>query len=543
MPIHFNRSTNPAQARIAGWPKANHKIYQKLGASREELEELQYFFQGTIVLPTDPEYDQDRQGNPLYNEYPKIIAYCTVVNDVRLALKWARQKKDWVVTCRSGGHSTAGFSVNNGMVLDVSQMNLVTIDKTTMTARVSAGANWGGVIDELDANQVHTITGDCGSVGVAGYTMGGGYGFTSREFGMCLDNVLQMTVMLYDGTIVYATQTNHPDLFWAMRGGTGNNFGVLLEIVYRIYNKNLFWGFGIRWPLANPTDVSNAAAALTLLQAKYTKTGAPKELGHQTVLATMVDGTKALAMFGMFDGTQQQGMNALAQLLAVPGANLFINKVDTYKNLNNSLLDDNLHPPPNPSVVELIEFKRSGYIGKPLGPADWTKIINYFLTSPNIYDIVAIEAYGGAINAVPKYDTAFIHRDVYMDMFFDSFFDEKGTVTSRAKAKQWLDGYMEIMQAYFNGHIYQNYPVRDLPDFGTTYWDKKAFDQLSRIKTIYDPQNFFHFEQSIPPNVQPGGVKPASSGKKRPTKKVLRSKTKKKDTRKKKPVVKRKRVR
>jgi hypothetical protein len=402
------------------------------------------------------------------------------------------------------------------MVLDVSRINHVQIDTVNMLASVGAGANWKQVIDELDAYQVHTITGDCGSVGVAGYTMGGGYGFTSREFGMACDNVVEMLVMQQDGTRLTVSETSHPDLFWAMRGGTGNNFGVLLEIVYRLYNKNTFWGFGIRWPLETPADAKNAAAVLTLLQGKYMKSGAPKELGHQTVLATMSDTDptwnkkKALAMFGMFDGSPKDGKNILAQLLAIPGADLFIDQVDTYKNLNGSLLDNHLYPPPpNADELNLAEYKRSGYIAKQLGPGDWLKVVNYFLTSPNIYDIVAIEAYGGTINAVPKYDTAFIHRDVYMDLFIDSFFDGKGTITSSKKARQWLDGYMELMRPYFNGHVYQNYPVRGIPDFGTVYWDKKAFSRLSQVKLVYDKDNFFRFEQSIPPRIQPGARKTA----------------------------------
>jgi hypothetical protein len=221
-------------------------------------------------------------------------------------------------------------------------------------------------------------------------------------------------------------------------------------------------------------------------------------------------------MFGLFDGSPDDGKAILTPLLSIPGASLFIDKVDRYINLYESLLDDNLNPPPDPTVVELLELKRSGYIGKLLNKNDWLAIVNQFLKCPNEYDLLAIEAYGGTINAVPKYDTAFIHRNVYMDIFIDSFFDEKGTVTSRQDAQKWLDDYMALMQNYFNGHVYQNYPVRDLPDFGTTYWDKKAFSQLSQVKMIYDPANFFHFEQSIPPKIQPGTAKRAAKAKPKP---------------------------
>lgn len=494
MAINTNKQKQIKIARIANWPNPSDGLYDRLGVTHADLAELQMAFQGTIVLPTDPDYDQDRQGNPLYPAYPKIIAYCQVYNDVRIALQWAHQQPDWVVTCRSGGHSTAGFSVNNGMVLDVSRLNHILIDKTRMVARVGAGANWGQIIAELTANNVHTVTGGCPDVGAAGYTLGGGYGFTSREFGMSSDTVLEMTVMLADGTLVVANRTNaYADLFWAMRGGTGNNFGVLLEIVYQLYEAQLFWGFGIRWPL------ENAPMALTLMQQQFMVSGAPKELGYQTVIATMRDNTQALAMLGMYDGSAEAGKAVIQSLLSTPGAQLFYDHVNTYAYLNEHLLDDNLYPP----VDGLIEFKHANYIAKQLNIGDWSQVIQYFQTTPNQYNIVVMEPYGGAINAVPIADSAFVHRDVYMDFFVDSFFDEAGTITPREQAQAWLDGFMNLAAGFFNGRMYQNYPLRGLANYRQAYWGE-AFDRLLRIKVKYDPGNFFRFEQSISPEPDQG---------------------------------------
>lgn len=503
MPITTNEQKRAKQRRIAAWPQPGHELYGKLGATHEELAQLQMSFQGTVVLPTDPDYDQDRLGNPLYPEYPKIITYCQVFNDVAIALDWAHQKPDWIVTCRSGGHSTAGFSVNNGMVLDVSRINYVLVDKTSMTMRVGAGANWGDVITELTANQVHTVTGGCPDVGVAGYVQGGGYGFTSREFGMSSDNVLQMTVMLQNGSIVVATRdNNYAPLFWAMRGGTGNNFGVLLEVVFQLYNRNIFWGFGIRWSL------DNAPAALAVMQSQFMKSGAPNTLGYQTVIATMQDGQQALAMFGMFDGSVADGLAILNPLLSTSGADLFVDQINTYAYLNEHLLDDNLYPPP--PDAGLVEIKKPGYVANLVSISDWTNVANYFKTTTNKYNIVVIEAYGGTINAIPAVNSAFIHRNVYMDFFVDSFFFESGTPTSRKQAQDWLDGFMALMQNNFNGRMYQNYPVRDNPNFASAYWDTDTYNWLRLVKTKYDPNNFFWFEQSVPPLSDPRSIKKAN---------------------------------
>jgi hypothetical protein len=236
------------------------------------------------------------------------------------------------------------------------------------------------------------------------------------------------------------------------------------------------------------------------------KGGAPKQLGYQTVLATMSDNTQALAMLGMFDGTEAEGLAALQPLLNTPGANLFyMPGIQSYAWLNEHLLDDNLHPP----VDGLVEFKKAGYIANSY--VDWVQAVKYFLSSPNIYNIVVIEPYGGRINQVPVSDSAFIHRDVYMDFFVDSFFFESGQPTSRAQAEMWLEGFMNLMAGNFNGHMYQNYPIRDFPGYPTAYWDQNTFNQLRKVKTYRDPDNFFRFEQSIPPDTDASNLKSLGS--------------------------------
>jgi len=195
------------------------------------------------------------------------------------------------------------------------------------------------------------------------------------------------------------------------------------------------------------------------------------------------DRRQALAMFGMYDGSINDGKAILDPLLNSPGANLFIDQVNTYAYLNEHLLDDNLYPPP--PDAGLIEVKKPGYIATPVPVSDWEKVVDYFKTTTNQYNIVVMEPYGGAINAVPVSDSAFIHRDVYMDFFVDSFFFESGKPTSRKQAEAWLDGLMGLMQSNFNGRMYQNYLVRNNPNFASAY--------------SYDANNFFRFEQSIPP--------------------------------------------
>jgi FAD/FMN-containing dehydrogenase len=467
------------------------EVFSRLGVTRGYVEQIEARFQGHIELPGMPGYDADRQGNPLYPACPKLIAYCASAQDIALALQMAREH-GWagMTTCRSGGHSTAGFSVNDGMVIDVSLMDDVVIDPDSNRMTVGSGANWGRINAKLDLYQKHVPGGGCPEVGVAGYMQGGGYGFTSREYGMNSDSVVEATVMLADGSIVVANPKRNAPLFWAIRGGTGNQFGVLLEIKYRLNDLYELWGFGIEWSL------SDAAAALDEMQTHYMKTGAPAALGYQTVFATVQPTDtprKVVVMLGMFHGTRQDGLRALESLLATPGAKLVEDVIGTYAQLNASLLNILTQPKDG-----LFELKRSGYIGRPLGLAGWQAVVDAFATTPNQFNLVGLEIYGGAINAYPPQESAFIHRDVYMDFFVDSFFDPTGTIvpTTQDQAGRWLATVMKSAEPCMNGHVYQDYPERDLPNYRWAYWGD-AFPSLLQVKQAYDPTSFFRYGQSI----------------------------------------------
>lgn len=233
----------------------------------ETVEALERVLHGTLVLPTDPEYHNDRQvWNPAFQAFPQLIAYCEVFDDVRACLRFARE--NWLrVVARSGRHSTAGYSVNHSMVIDTSRLRYTVVDPVGKRALVGAGTPFSHLNATLDSYRLHVPGGACQDVCVAGFMQGGGYGFTSRQCGMNCDNVEEVTVMLHDGSLVVANRACNSDLFWAIRGGTGNNFGILLQITYRLHELYRVWGFHVEWPL------ERAAAGLAELQKRYMKTG------------------------------------------------------------------------------------------------------------------------------------------------------------------------------------------------------------------------------------------------------------------------------
>lgn len=446
---------------------------------------------GEVVFPWDTDYDRDRQeSNPAFQRYPIMIVYCEVENDIRLSLAFAKRYGLWVAA-RSGGHSTAGYSVNDGgMVIDTSRIKYVHVDKTSMTAVVGAGTNFGFLNAKLDAHQVHVPGGACEDVCVAGYMQGGGFGYTSRNFGMNCDNVLSFRMMLRDGGIVNASPEENSDLFWAVRGGTGGNFGILLEITYRVHPLSHLWGFALIW------DSRNAAEVMTVLQNHYTKTGASQKLGYMGNIATH-DGKPIFALQGMFVGDRENGLAELQRLREVGNPDLAVDITLPYGQLD-LYLDGHPYPIPQLPPGNVKEVKQACYISRMLSGGDWKKILDYYTSEPPPLsaNTAVIEGYGGAINARSPFFNAFIHRDATMDFFVDAFWvgDE-----GESDAVEWLDGYMKVLEPYQNGHVYQNYPRNTLQDYRWNYWGD-AFPTLLAVKNKYDPPPyFFHYQQSIKP--------------------------------------------
>jgi len=457
---------------------------------------LQAKIQGQVVLPSDPPYAASRQlSNLAFQSFPQLIVYCEVFQDVWECLQFASKYGLWITT-RSGGHSTAGFSMNDGMVIDTSHLNGIYVDTDRKVAVVGPGTNWGHLNATLADYKLHVPTGICGDVCVAGFMQGGGFGLTSRLFGMNCDNVLEMLVMLADGRIVRAAPDSNPDLFWAMRGGTGNNFGILLQVSYQLSDLPPLWGFGLEWP------IDKAPEALAALQAGYMRTGAPPDLGYIGALVRL--GAKldpVLIMRGTYWGTPAQGRKALKPLLDHTGAKLKIQKVGSYFELNDWLFEN---IPPCPDLAR--EDKQSTNIGRQLTLAEWRRVCKRFTESPNPWTAVVIEPYGGAINEVARDATAFVHRDADMNVFVDVFWMDE---PQRQKVQPYLDDFMTLLDPMGNGESYQNYPRLSQTDYRQRYWAEQ-FPRLLSIKRKYDPGNIFRYAQSVSP--EPGSRPPAPAG-------------------------------
>jgi FAD/FMN-containing dehydrogenase len=456
---------------------------------------------GHITLPQDMTYAANR-GTFMnaFQHFPQIIVYCAGFADVVRSIRFA-QEVGLKPVCRSGGHSTAGYSVNDDMVIDVSGINYVRVDPKERVAWVGSGANFALINAELELYGLHMPGGGCETVGVAGYMQGGGYGFTSQMFGMNSDQVLGIQMALADGRIVKANAQENPDLYWAVRGGTGNNFGVLLEIEYRLQDLKAVWGFGFKWPLDTAEQATVASEALHVWRANFTADAVPRNLGNEAMLGytrPAPDQGELAPYFlirGMFNGSEADCQQALQPLLKLmPDVERYrdIWRSGTYRDLNIYLLTYPTELPPNvPASVR--SLARSHIVARPLTVEECTSIIELYRASRNPDNFIGLEAYGGAINAVAPDATAFCHRRAAMDVFLFSFWLYE---TSRGAAEAYVTEFNRVLQPLSNGQSYQNYPHRHVEDFGRAYFGDNL-PRLLEVKRAYDPDNFFTFPQGL----------------------------------------------
>jgi hypothetical protein len=513
MPRNITK-TQSRNARLrAKWAEMPDSEFDRLGFTRERLLALQDGMSGYVVLPGMPDYDADRKlFNPVFDSYPVAIAYCESDQDVAEVLQFA-QAAPVGFQVRSGGHCTAGFSAGRGILLDVSHLDNCTVDSTALTATVGCGCPFKKLYDTLRPYGLHVPAGECEDVCVGGFVQGGGYGFTSVTFGMNCDNVIDMRVMLASGRIVTASETVNSDLWWAMRGGTGGNFGVLLSVRYKLRPLGNVFGWAVIWPLATEQETANATQALMFFQATYLGANTDPRMNIQVSLcfqpgtasgapsnaAAGAQSQPYLMIRGLYVGTAANGQAAIAPLCALPGAVTQWSETATYDQLNVDLLNKPYSMPFFPANAIPREDKVSRYVARPLAGAEWRALLDYFKSTPNPYSYAYLECYGGAINAYPSNKSAFVHRDVLYNAVLDVFWLEE---SERVAAQAFLEGWVRLVGPMSNGRIYQNYPRLGEPDYARAYWgDAQA--GLYAVKCKYDNTMAFSFAQQVCPLLPP----------------------------------------
>src|SRR5262245_5797986 len=237
-------------------------------------------FRGELIAAGHADYEHARAvWNGMVDRRPRLIARCTGTADVAAAVRFARDR-DLEIAVRGGGHNVAGTALcDDGIVIDLSAMRAVSVDPVARTAHVQGGALWGDVDHETQAHGLATTGGIVGHTGVGGVTLGGGIGWLMRKHGLTVDNLVEAEVVTADGDILRVSANDHPDLFWALRGG-GGNFGVVSAFRFDVHPVGPALMAGpVFWAAEDTTDV--------LRFYREFATDAPDELGNVIRLGTI----------------------------------------------------------------------------------------------------------------------------------------------------------------------------------------------------------------------------------------------------------------
>ncbi len=450
--------------------------------TRPEITELAQALPDRVIQPGDAAYDQNRAV--LFDPaqcLPAALVRVTSPADIAQVIAFAR-KHQLDLAVRGGGHSSSGHgTVDGGIVIDLRDLDEVSVDSSTNTAWIGGGATVGNALKALEPHGLVIGFGDSGDVGVGGIVTGGGVGYLSRLYGTTVDSVLAAEVVLADGRIVIASPDSEPDLFWAIRGG-GGNFGVLARVKFQARQLSAFTGGLLVLPGTAEAIAAFAAAAQT----------APEAL---SAIAMVMPAPPApfipeahkdkLVIFALmaYAGPDDTAGAALAPFRAL------------------GPIFDGVKPSPFLSLYE-------GPGGEPPGmpetrtffvdriSMDAARTIVGFLTeSDSAMRMVQIRVLGGAVNRVPSGDTAYAHRNAQIMLFLANFYSDKA---DRPKRSKWVDDLMSALRQDYEG-AYVNFLGDEGATRTTSAYPGATWDRLRRIKRQYDPQNLFRRNQNIPP--------------------------------------------
>jgi FAD/FMN-containing dehydrogenase len=453
--------------------------------------------QGRLLTPSSPGWPEAKAlYNPRLNVEPRFIALCQKPQEVADVVVYARQN-GLPLAARGGRHSFAGYSnAAGGIVADISSMRSIVHDPASATVLVGAGANVLDVFRDLVlAKGVLFPVGTCPTVGVAGLTLGGGFGRLMRRLGTTADSLREATVVLADGRVVVCNAAKEPELFWALRGG-GAGMGVVLSLRFAVTPVVAPIRFTVTYPW------TQAAAAIDAWQ--RTMPQAPKELGYGRFRAIKVpDGRLSAVASGDWYGSPAALDALLAPLLAAgPSAS----NVRPITGLAAAEPDrTTVNPDGSVSAVVLHDpnYQRSDFIDALMPPAAISALVAQVERwpggGPSAHEGgVQLDALGGAVNAAAQDATAFIHRRSLLHIAYLSFWGNADSAAIAAADTQWVREIHGAMRPYASGAAYQNYIDPELLTWEKAYYGNNL-SRLRLAKQRYDPRNAFKFAQGVAP--------------------------------------------
>jgi hypothetical protein len=466
-----------------------------------DLQALARIIDGDVVVPDSPEYEAEiRVFNARFHEArPQAIARCANPHDVAEAISFVRRHGlDHVA--RSGGHSFAGHSTTPGLVIDVSPMRAVSVDGEDVT--VGAGARLGDVYDALAEYELAIPAGTCPPVGIAGFTLGGGLGILGRKYGVLSDRLVRAEIVLADGRIVEADEHHHGDLFWALRGAGGGNFGVVTSLELRAVPAPTVTNFHLTWAYAN------AAAVIGAWQ--RWAPSAPNELAASLKITDAGDPDRppTVDVYGALSEGETDAASLVDGLVALVGSDPtsavstpmdFAETRRFWANLGN---DETAVDPHVPPLEEPYLFAKSEFFGRPLPAETIAALLGTFATErrPGQSRELDFMPWGGGYNAVPQDATAFVHRNELFQIKHAVVVDPSASTDAKEAAHRQVVRSWGSVHPLGSGRVFQNFADPELESWADAYYGGNL-GRLVAVKARYDEENFLRFDQSLPTRI------------------------------------------
>lgn len=451
-------------------------------------ETLQQQLRGDLITPDDPRYDEARTiYNAMIDKRPAMIAQCTDVADVIAAVNTAREHQ-LPIAVRGGGHNVAGLSLcDDGIVIDLSQMKNVHVDPKRRVARVGGGATWGDVDHATHAFGLATPTGIISTTGVAGLTLGGGFGHLSRKYGLSCDNLISADIVTASGEFVTASADENPDLFWALRGG-GGNFGVVTSFEFQLHPVHTVYGGPIFYPIEHTEKLFHAYRDFIRQ--------APDELSaffsfHQGPPAPFIPEelhfVPMVAIVFCYSGPLEQGEEMVRPMREVVEPAVDLAGPIPYPALN-SMFDD-LYTP------GLHHYWKADYVPELTDEAIAIHA-KYGPQVPSVHSTMHLYPQSGAIQRVGMDETAYSYRDVE---FVHNIVAIAMDPANMPRNMEWMREYWDALHPHSASGAYINFMMEDEGQERVRATYRENYDRLAEIKAKYDPENLFRFNQNIQP--------------------------------------------
>lgn len=444
---------------------------------------------GTLVRPGDADYDEARAVyNGMIDKRPAFIVRTANVADVIRSVNFARDNH-LLLAVRGGGHNGPGLGTcDDGLVIDLSQMKGVRVDPEARTARVEGGATWGDVDHATHVFGLATPSGIISTTGVGGLTLGGGLGHMARTFGLSLDNVLAVDMVLADGRFVTASADENPDLFWAARGG-GGNFGVVTSFLFRLHPVSTVYAGPMLWELDQAAEAMRFYRNLIL--------NAPDELNGWFAFLTVPPAApfpehlqlkKMCGVFWCYTGPLEMAEEIFKPIRQFGPPAL-----------------DFVGPLPQPAMQSMFDalyprglqwYWRADWV-KELSEEAIAQHVKHGSQLPTIFSTMHLYPINGAPQRVGQTDTAFSYRDANWGMVIVGVDPDPA---NNEHMIAWAKTYWEALHPYTAGGAYINMMMDEGQDrVKAAYRDNYA--RLVEIKNKYDPTNLFRVNQNIKPSV------------------------------------------